>query len=144
MQQGLLESVTGRFLDGTPVGSVASSQRRLRSVIDHLHRLLNSRDGSVPHLARYGLPDISQVYRTLPGGAESLREAMRLTIEKYEPRLTKVKVTRHEIDLPRGRLEFLLSAQLQGAGPIRLQTRFSNSGEASVRPWRHAAGASDV
>ena len=138
MEQGLFESLVGRFADGTPVAGVPAGQRRLRSVIDHLHRLFNTREGSLPHLQGYGLPDISHVYRTLPEGAEGLRDAMRSAVERYEPRLRKVKVVQQEADARTGRLVFLLSAQLPGAGQVRFQTTFTSAGESAVAQWKRA------
>ncbi len=138
MNQGLFESLTGTFLDGSPVDSIPVQGRRTRSIMDHLQRLFNTREGSLPHLPGYGLPDMSQVYRNMPEGVDYLRECIRETVERYEPRLTKVKVTRPETDARDGRLVFVLSAQMRDGGLVRFHTTFSSTGASSIAPWRRA------
>jgi type VI secretion system protein len=136
MQQSLFESITGRFADGTPLDAVAPDERRLRSVTDHLWRLFNTREGSLSHLKGYGLPDISDVYRRMPDAAEELRRAVVATVERYEPRLRKVKAIRRDDAAATVRLEFTITAELVGAGQVRFQTTFSPSGSATIAPWK--------
>lgn len=139
MQQGLYESLTGTFADGTPVESVAPEQRRVRSVIDHLSRLFNTRDGSLGHLSGYGLPDMSAMNRGTPEGIESLRAAVAHAVERYEPRLTDVKVTHSDTGTPDGRLVFVLTARIKGVGVVRFQTTFTGTGGSSIAPWKRPA-----
>jgi len=138
VNQGLFESLTGKFMDGSPVEGVPVQARRMRSVMDHLQRLFNTREDTLPHLQGYGLPDMSQVYRNMPDGIEYLRERIRQTVERYEPRLTKVKVTRQEGDTHDGRLLFVVSARMRDGGLVRFQTTFTSTGASSVAPWRRA------
>jgi type VI secretion system protein len=136
MQHSLFESLAGRFADGTPLDAVAPEERRLRSVTDHLRRLFNTREGSLSHLQGYGLPDISDVYRRMPDAAEELRRAVVVTVERYEPRLSKVKAIRREEAAGSLRLEFIITAELVGAGHVRFQTTFSPTGSATIAPWK--------
>ena len=66
MKQALFENLTGHYLDGTPVEAVPATNRGIMSIMDHLNRLFNTREGSLPHLKDYGLPDISEIYRKMP------------------------------------------------------------------------------
>ncbi len=136
MKQGLFESLTGEFLDGTPVDAVSENMRMLRSIMDHLARLFNTRSGSLPHLKDYGLPDISELYRKLPKGAEQLRSAIRRTVERYEPRLKNIKVIPQDNDNKDARLVFILSAELKSGGKVRFQTTFSSSEPSTIIPWK--------
>ncbi|MBD3240195.1 MAG: type VI secretion system baseplate subunit TssE [Chitinivibrionales bacterium] len=136
MHQGLYESLTGRFADGTPVESVSAEQRRIRSIIDHLARLFNTRDGSLGHLPGYGLPDMSAINRGTLEGIESLRAAVARTVERYEPRLTEVKVLHADNNTHDGRLVFVLTARIKGIGVVRFQTTFTSTGGSSIAPWR--------
>jgi type VI secretion system protein len=137
MKQALFENLTGHFLDGTPVESVPQSSRGIMSIMDHLNRLFNTREGSLTHLKDYGLPDISEIYRKMPHGIEELQKAIKRTVEKYEPRLTKVKVTPRETDARDFRLVFILSGELaEGGGLVRFQTTFTSMGNSSIAPWK--------
>lgn len=59
----------------------------------HLYLLLNSRHGSLPHLPDYGLPDFAGVYVYSSESLDHLRQSIRETILRYEPRLENVRVS---------------------------------------------------
>ena len=140
MNQGLFESLAGQFLDGTPVAAVPQSRRRVVSVMDHLNRMFNTREGSVAHLKGYGLPDVSDIYRRMPDGIEELRQAIRRTVERYEPRLENVRVVQREAEGNDPRLAFILSGELRGGGGlVRFETTFTSIGQSSIAPWRRPA-----
>jgi type VI secretion system protein len=136
MNQGLFESITGQFLDQTSIEGVPAGKRRILSIMDHLNRLFNTREGSLPHLKDYGLPDISEIYRKMPHGIEELQNAVKKTIEKYEPRLHKIKVIPQNTDPNEFRLVFILSGELRDGGLVRFQTTFSSQGKSSIAPWK--------
>jgi len=137
MNQALFESLTGTFLDGTPVDDISRHNRYLRSIMDHLNRIFNTRNGSLSHLNDYGLPDISEIYRKMPYGIELLQDAIRRTVEKYEPRLKNVVIKPEEDNNDKFRLIFLLSAELSnGGGTVRFQTTFTSQGASSISPWK--------
>jgi type VI secretion system protein len=136
MNQGLFESITGHFLDQTSIEVVPAGKRRILSIMDHLNRLFNTREGSLPHLKDYGLPDISEIYRKMPHGIEELQNAVKKTIEKYEPRLHKIKVIPQDTDPNEFRLVFILSGELRDGGLVRFQTTFSSQGKSSIAPWK--------
>lgn len=104
--------------------------------MDHLNRLFNTREGSIPHLKDYGLPDISEIYRKMPDGIDELRAAIKTTVEKYEPRLRNVKVVRRQSENKTQKLEFILSGELVGGGLVRFQTVFTDMGNSSISPWK--------
>jgi type VI secretion system protein len=136
MNQGLFESLTGQFLDGTPVDSVPQKSRRILSIMDHLKRLFNTREGSLAHLEDYGLPDISEIYRKMPDGIDELRDAIKRAVEKHEPRLKNIRVVQREAEGVTFSMEFILSAELREGGLVRFQTVFTSTGNSSVSPWR--------
>ena len=137
MNQALFESLTGTFLDGTPIDSTSRSNRYTISIMDHLTRIFNTRNGSLPHLSDYGLPDISEIYRKMPYGMEELQDAIRRTVEKYEPRLKNVIIKPEEENDNKFRLVFMLSAELtNGGGVVRFQTTFTSQGTSSISPWK--------
>jgi type VI secretion system protein len=137
MNQGLFESLTGHFLDATPVESVPKSNRMVISIMDHLRRLFNTREGTLPHLVDYGLPDITEVYRKMPHGIDELRQAIKRSVERYEPRLKNVRITPKDAHPLEFKMVFIVSAELRsGGGLVRFQTTFSSMGNSSIAAWQ--------
>jgi type VI secretion system protein len=138
MEAGLIDVILGHFLDGQAVADEDSAHRKLRSIIDNLSRLFNTRRGSISHIPDYGLPDISQVYRDLPYSIDGLRAAIKQVVEKYEPRLRRVRVEQQqgrEEDYEM-RVSFIVSGELLQGQKVQFQTTFKSNDLAEVRPWR--------
>ena len=80
--------------------AAADPQRRARrdpnrvveSVLEHLQRLLNTRQGNVPLGLDYGVPDFTDIVLSYPDGVQDFEKSIRQTILKYEPRLKGVRV----------------------------------------------------
>ena len=89
-------SLLGRL--SKPVGAPAKTgdprAAMVRNVLDHLRRLLNSRQGHAAAQMGYGIPDPSEVLHAYSDSISSMAKAIKVSIEKYEPRLTGV-VVRH-------------------------------------------------
>ena len=63
-----------------------------QSILSHLQRMLNSRQGCSLSAPEYGTPDISEVVRSSPEVIARMEEAIRRSVEQYEPRLGGVSV----------------------------------------------------
>ena len=139
MEAGLIDVLIGRFLSGQAVADEAPQQHRLLSIIDNLTRLFNTRRGSLAHIPDYGLPDISQVYRDLPYSIDGLRAAIKDVVERFEPRLRRVRVEKQEKDKDEEydmRVSFIVTAELLKGQKVQFQTTFTSNDLAEVRPWR--------
>lgn len=136
MNQGLFESLTGRFLGEIPIDSVPVKSRRILSIMDHLNRMFNTREGSLPHLKDYGLPDISEIYRKMPHGMQELQDAIKRAVERYEPRMVNVKVSPRDSEGDKFKLVFIISGEMKGGGVVRFQTTFTSMGNSSISPWK--------
>ncbi len=62
------------------------------SVILHLKRLLNTRQGSVQTAPDYGMPDLSEFVYSFPESVTKMQNSIASIIEKFEPRLKSVRV----------------------------------------------------
>lgn len=137
MNQALFESITGHFLDKSKLHTIPEGKRFSHSIMDHLNRIFNTRMGSISHLKNYGLPDISEIYRKMPDGIDELRNAIKLTVELYEPRLKDITVERKKDNEKEARLVFILSARLKREGTkISFQTTFISTGNSTISPWK--------
>lgn len=104
-------------------------------VRNHLALLLNSRMGSVPDLPDYGLPDVSTFYTDYPGSLSELRGLVQRLIEKYEPRLSNVRVRLLESDATEFRASFLISGEVDQEGEtvaVQYRTTITNSGQVAM------------
>jgi len=139
MEAGLIDFLLGHFLDGQAITDEDPAHWKLRSIVDNLSRLFNTRRGSVGHLPDYGLPDISQVYRDLPFSIDGLRTAIKQVVEKYEPRLRYIRVEQQQsgaeakFDM---RVTFIVSGELRQGQKVQFQTTFKSNDLAEVHPYR--------
>jgi type VI secretion system protein len=62
------------------------------SIVRHLERILNTRQGSVPIAADFGVPDFTDLRTGMADASRDLARMIRRTIQKYEPRLKTVQV----------------------------------------------------
>ncbi len=135
----LLDRIAACGADRRPdrydVTSEENPEALMASVKRHLTRLLNSRHGMSEALPDYGLPTLGDL---LAGREESLRlvqDAIRLTIEKYEPRLRRVRVTQRVDESDARTLVFRVDAVMIGRGSeysVWYETSFTPNGEFDV------------
>ncbi|MBN2243174.1 MAG: type VI secretion system baseplate subunit TssE [Acidobacteria bacterium] len=93
------------------------------SVMRHLRKLLNSRQGHVPIRPDYGMPDFTDCAESLPATMDKVRRAIKDTIEAFEPRLRNVRITHLPSD-DSLLLHFGISGQL-ATGKQKISTFFS-------------------
>jgi type VI secretion system protein len=134
MEASLYDVLRGTFIDGRRLASVSRGTWRERSIISNLDRLMNTRRGALSHLPDYGLPDLSDVYRDMPGSIIELQSAIEAAVETYEPRLRRVRVEHQATDRYAMQLVFLLTAESLDGERIRFRTTFSSEEEARVTP----------
>lgn len=138
MQPGLYDVLRGRFYDGTPVSAVPEREQRLHSVLSNLNRLFNTRRGALPHLPDYGLPEAAIIYRDAQYPIEELRQNIKEAVERYEPRLRRIRVERQPDGDDHERIAFLITAELEDGQRVRLQTTISTNDLVQINPLAHA------
>jgi type VI secretion system protein len=105
------------------------------SVVGHLQRILNTRQGNVLIADDYGVPDFLDFLQTYPDSVRQIEESIRSAIDRFEPRLSGACVTfipREEDDLD---LRFQIMAVLALAEDrqILLETVVGTDGRVRVR-----------
>ena len=131
-EERLLERL--RRWEKEPLGRGREDPRKvIDSVIAHLRRLLNTRQGSVPIAPDYGIPDFMHVLQGGPEASLDMESALRAVIEAYEPRLAGVRVTYMAVDDVGSPLRFNIQAKLRmDAKPILLETSMGPDGHIQV------------
>ncbi len=87
----------------------------MESVRMNLRRLLNARQGMSQAQPDYGLPALVDIAAGGKDYIQRVQDAVRLTIEKYEPRLRNVRVSPCEEESKSETLRFRVDAVLVGS-----------------------------
>ncbi len=128
MNCGLFESVTGHFLDGTPL-KTRGAESLLHSICDNLNRTFNSRISLSLGEQGFDIPDLAA---SLPENSSAVADAMVDVIKKYEPRLESVEVECNPSD--QQKRAFIITARINFQ-KINLITRFLPGGKSFTSPY---------
>jgi type VI secretion system protein len=101
--------------------------------LEHVQALLNTRQGGSQLDPAYGVPDITDVLHSLPGGMAVLRNMIEECLRRHEPRLTNIRVSSLAKDDTELFLRFEVQAKLSSGGSIRFETEVSRAGRVRVR-----------
>lgn len=134
MALALFDILEGRFGGDIPVESVSEDEHRVYSIVGNLQRLFNTRQGAVPHLPNYGLPDLASIQREAPLSVDALRVRLREAVMAYEPRLAHVRVETEAVDVFQMRTTFIISGEVRPGQRIRMETVFESQEAARVQP----------
>ncbi len=123
-------------VERTPDSRIERSYPRLvDSIMNHLQRMLNTHQGSVPIADDYGIPDITNA----PGESflettKRIERTLQQVIMKYEPRLTGVKLGLISDSADVLSLRFKMEALLleDRATPVVFETVVSSDGKVNV------------
>jgi len=109
----------------------------IESVLRHLQKMLNTRQGSVPIADDYGMPDLTNFPgNSLTSAAAELEQMIKTVIKKYEPRLVKIEIhfdpKPGETAVMRFKLEGEMMADRDQTNPIVFETVVTAEGAVRV------------
>lgn len=107
----------------------------LTSIILHLQKLLNTRQGSVQISPEYGVPDMNSVHEnSIAETGRRMEQVLTRVIERFEPRLADVRVSMEQKDGMLLELKFKLEASLsrQPDIPVVFETVINANGNITV------------
>jgi type VI secretion system protein len=137
-EQSLLERIAGGTAPNAgryQTTTAEDPQALMQSVQRNLNRLLNSRHGMSEAAPDYGLPALTDMVAGSPAYLLRVQEAIRVAIEKYEPRLTRVRVSHQASEGDQRNLVFRVDAVMVGRGGehrVWYETAVSPAGRFSV------------
>jgi type VI secretion system lysozyme-like protein len=105
-----------------------------QAIAAHLRVLFGTREGAASAAPALGRPDLTDLVHTWPEGVRAVERALRVLVERYEPRLTDVSVRAVTSADP-----FALAFQVRGhakgdrARAYRFLTQIDALGRCSVR-----------
>lgn len=119
------------------VSTDRETSRSIQSILQHLRKILNTRQGSVLIADDYGMPDLTNFPgENLSEAAGELEEIMMTIIQRYEPRLINVKVGFEPEANDSSTLRFKLSAEVTSEQdkktPIVFETVVTSEGMVKV------------
>ncbi len=112
------------------------SGRIIDSVMTHLQRILNTRQGSVQIADDFGLPDFTDLIDNYPESIMDLERSIRRMVQKYEPRLTSIQVNFIPQEDEKLSLDFQITAELRAGDatlPVRFDSQMESSGKVNVK-----------
>lgn len=86
------------------------------SILNHLTKLLQTRQGTVLSLPDYGLPDLNDANASFYDSITRIRRHVEWAINQYEPRLTDVRVAHDPDPSSPLALRFQIQATMQHEG----------------------------
>jgi type VI secretion system protein len=111
-------------------------QQMIRSVQEHLQRILNTRQGNVPIAEEYGVPDFTELMSGYPESQRVIERAIRNTIEHFEPRLQSIRVTLLGGEKENLTLSFQIAARLMlrdGRDSVTFDSVLDSGGRFTVK-----------
>jgi len=114
----------------------------MRSILDHLARILNTRQGSVPCAPDFGVPDFTNLAGSLEtGNLDQVIDEVRRLVRRYEPRLKEPRLTFLAGDGPKLTLSFAIEGRIsidQHDVRMKVISQVSPEGRVLLRRMDHA------
>ena len=119
-----------------PLSVNENTELLAESVLKHLSKMLNSRQGHVLIQPEYGMPDVVEFVQNLPEMVQEVERGIKNTIERFEPRLRNPVITFVPEEGYQGTLRFEISAQLvteKEEASVWFETAVSPSGQIQIK-----------
>jgi type VI secretion system protein len=134
-ERRLLERISS-WEQGAVRTNEISTEVLVRSIMAHLSRILNTRQGSVQLDAQFGVPDFTNIAGGQDSGSTSdIEEEIQRMVSRYEPRVLNPKVRlisdRSDVMSIRFSLEGTLAVNNREI-PLRLSTTVNADGRVTV------------
>jgi type VI secretion system protein len=132
-------SLLERLADPTgyrPLTVEENTQELADSILRHLRKMLNTKQGHSLTQPEYGMPDVTEFIQNLPEMVEVVQRGIRNSIEKFEPRLRNVAVTYVPSEDIVANLRFEITAELvteREEASVWFETAVTPTGQIEVR-----------
>jgi type VI secretion system protein len=109
-----------------PISFKRHHSRSLKSIETHLKRLLNCRQGSLPHIPGFGIVDLNSLITSLPASIPELCHSIKNCIAHYEPRLSHLHILETEYSQVNARLDIAIQAKTRGGDNLYFDTELNH------------------
>jgi type VI secretion system protein len=135
IQRTLLERLRKPDPAGTRSLHVASTEV-FDSILENLQAILNTTQGNCLTDASYGLPHLTTVRSAMPHSIGGYEAAIRTAIQRFEPRLSNVRVRHAPGSESRFELRFEISGLIvdeEARTSVRFETYAGENGRMEIR-----------
>jgi type VI secretion system protein len=126
-----------RLMDKNPQRRITEEPAQMiRSIQQHLQRILNTRQGSAPIAEDFGVPDFTNFTSAFPDSQRGMERMLRQTIQKYEPRLKGIRVGFFMQEDDPLTISFQITARLvlkDHKDPVSFESRVDSSGHVRLK-----------
>jgi len=116
---------------------ITRSEILVDSILEHLRRILNTRQGSVPIDPQFGVPDFTNLAGSFSSGTTGqMIEDMTRMIQRYEPRLRHPQISFTAVQDEVLTLAFAINGFIAVDNreiPVRLSSQVASNGKVSLR-----------
>lgn len=119
-----------------PLTVAENTQELADSILRHLRKMLNTRQGHVLTQPEYGMPDVTEFIQDLPVMVEVVQQGIRNSIERFEPRVRNVSVLYVPSEQGAEDIQFEVTAELvteRGDASVLFKTAVLPTGQIKVR-----------
>lgn len=131
----LLERIA-RWEGGDERRNLASADLMVESIVRHLQRILNTRQGSVPIDPMFGVPDFTNLASAYTSSLnDQIERDIRSLVDRYEPRLKNVTLKMLEERPDALSLSFELTGSVvidDRMVPVRMSTSIGSQGRIRI------------
>ncbi len=135
-EERLLERIA-HWEDGYDRTGVSDTELLVTSVIEHLRRILNTRQGSALIDEHYGVPEFTNLVGTFEAGeVTDVAADMEEVIARYEPRLSSVTVTFAPKENDNLTMRFSVAGQVEADDrtvPLTIETAITAEGRITLK-----------
>ncbi|SRR5579884_655892 len=134
-ERSLLERI-GDPTGYRPLTVEENTQELADSILRHLRKMLNTRQGHVLIQPEYGMPDVTEFIQNLPEMVDVVQRGIRNSIEKFEPRLRNVTVNYVPSPDIAANLRFEITAELvteRDEASVWFETAVTPTGQIEIR-----------
>ncbi len=126
-----------RLVDKNPQRRISEEPAQMiRSIQEHLQRILNTRQGNAPIAEDFGVPDFTNFMGSFSDSQRSMERQVRQTIQKYEPRLEGVRVGFFPREDDPLTISFQITARLvlkNHKDPVSFESQVDSSGHVRIK-----------
>lgn len=123
-------------IGGEPLDAYDDRKLEILSIQENVKRILNTRAGALKHLPDFGLPDLTNIFQSLPASAHLLKQQMEATLLSYEPRIRSIDIDVSGVVDPGMKLTYVMTCHLRKAGLVQFGTYFEPTGRMRVQRIR--------
>ncbi len=111
----------------------SDSNGQISDIINNIHCIFNTRQGTIPGRESFGLPDLTDVYAGFPNTVDDFLSVIKKSINAFEPRLYRVDVLLQDMHKENNVIVSLeIKATLSNNNNFFIFSKFGGNGRSEI------------